>query len=181
MNEFNTLDYNLLIQIHNLTSNNFFDHIMPGISAMGNFGAIWILISLILIIRKEYRMVGIMCILAVIITTIAGEGIIKHLVQRPRPFVQFPSIQLLISEPATYSFPSGHTASSFAVAFVIADRIRKAALPVFVMASAIAFSRIYLMVHYPTDIIAAVLLGFICAKLTVLLCDKFIIKRGLET
>lgn len=181
LNSITAMDYNLLIQIHNLTNNTFFDQIMPVISAMGDLGAIWIIISLLLMLKKEYRMVGLLCILSLLITTIAGEGIIKHLVQRPRPFVQFPEIQLLIKEPMSSSFPSGHTASSFAFAFMLAGKLKKAAVPTFIVAIAVAFSRLYLMVHYPTDIIAGILLGFICAKIAELIYDKYILKKGLET
>jgi len=181
LNSITALDYNLLMQIHNLTGNVFFDQIMPIISAMGNLGAIWIVISLLMLLKKEYRIAGLLCILALLITTMAGEGILKHLVQRPRPFEQFPGIQLLIKEPVSSSFPSGHTASSFAFAFVIAGRIKKATVPAFIMAAAIAFSRLYLMVHYPTDIIAGILLAFICAKITELIYDRLILKKGLST
>ena len=155
------LDLNMLTALHSLVQNSLFDKIMPYITALGNSGLIWIVISIAMICTKKYRMTGILCLSALLLTTVLGEGIIKHLVQRQRPFNHIDSLNLLISEPVSYSFPSGHTGSSFAAATVIASRIHKAAPWVFSFAVIIAFSRLYLMVHYPIDVLAGAILGTI--------------------
>lgn len=178
MINFNTVDFNLLIQIYNVTHNNLFDKIMPGISTLGNLGLVWVLISIVFLINKKYRKVGILCITALILTSIVGEGILKNLIQRPRPFNEVPAMQLLITKPLSYSFPSGHTASSFAAAYIISKGIRKLTIPFFILAALIAFSRMYLFVHYPSDILAGILLGLICAKVTMKFFYKFYPKKS---
>ena len=178
-NSLNSIDYNLLIQIHSVTQNSFLDSVMPYISAMGDMGAIWILFSLILLANKKYRMVGIMCLAALLLTATIGEGVLKNLMQRPRPFVLYPSIQPIIPKPPSFSFPSGHTGSSFAAATVIARNLKKAALPAFALAAAIAFSRLYLMVHYPSDILGGILIGTVCAICAETLLKKYWTRKGL--
>jgi undecaprenyl-diphosphatase len=138
---------------------------MPIITSLGNMGLIWIIIALVLIFNKKYRDVGIMIIASFILTSIIGEGILKNLVQRLRPFIDIPTINLLISKPTSYSFPSGHTASSFAVAGIIFSTLKKFRIPAIILASLIAFSRMYLLVHYPSDILGGILLGIICFKI----------------
>jgi len=178
MINFHTVDFNLLMQIYRATHNGIFDKIMPVITNLGYLGLIWILISIVLLINKKYRKVGILCIVAIILTSIAGEGILKNIIHRPRPFSEAPEMQLLIAKPTTYSFPSGHTASSFAAAYVISKGIKKLTLPVFILAALIAFSRMYLFVHYPSDILGGLLLGLICAKITMAFFNKFYAKKS---
>ena len=141
--------------------NKTFDKIMPIITSAGNLGIVWIIISVLLMTKQDYRVLGQMILMALIITTILGEGIIKHIVIRSRPF-QDKEEKLLINKPITYSFPSGHTASSFAALAVFLQMNGKLGLIVSPIATLIAFSRVYLKVHYPTDVIFGMLLGFTC-------------------
>lgn len=149
--------------------NKVFDRIMPIITSIGNLGIVWIVISVLLITKKDYRILGQMIIIALIITTIVGEGIIKNLVRRKRPFYDESEKELLITKPITYSFPSGHTASSFAVAAVFIKSDNAASFEIIVLANLIAFSRIYLGVHYPSDVIGGGVIGVLCGILTVML------------
>ena len=142
--------------------NKTFDKIMPIITSAGNLGIVWIIISVLLMTKQDYRVLGQMILMALIITTILGEGIIKHIVKRKRPFYGDSDKELLISRPITYSFPSGHTASSFAALAVFIQMNSKLGLIVSPIATLIAFSRVYLKVHYPTDVIFGMLLGFTC-------------------
>lgn len=145
--------------------NAWLDRIMPAITWLGNMGLIWIAVAVLLFINKRHRKTGIMVLVSLIIAAIVGEGIIKHLVQRPRPFVDIPAYKLLISKPLTYSFPSGHTASSFAAAGILWRELRKYRAYILAGASLIAFSRLYLFVHYPSDIIGGIALGLFCSWL----------------
>lgn len=158
------IDMNLLKFIHDYPQNVIFDRVMPVITFLGDKGLIWILISLALIVSKKYRKIGIMTLGALVFSTIIGEGILKHLIRRSRPFLEVPSIHLLIAKPLSYSFPSGHTAAAFAAAGILATMLKKYRAYVIALALLIAFSRMYLFVHYPTDIIGGIIVGLICSK-----------------
>lgn len=158
---FKAIDNKGLKYISEKCQNRTFDKMMPIITMMGNLGVIWFVISSLMFLKVEYRIIGIGVILAVALTTIIGEGIIKHIVRRSRPF-QDKEEKLLINKPITYSFPSGHTASSFAALAVFLQMNGKLGLIVSPIATLIAISRVYLKVHYPTDVIFGMLLGFTC-------------------
>lgn len=166
------IENNILFFIQNNLQNIIFDKVMPFITFLGDRGFIWILLSIFLIVNKKYRHIGILTLISLILCTIIGEVIIKNIVQRPRPFVNYPSIDLLIKPLASYSFPSGHTASSFAAAGILAKYFKKYAALIFGLAGLIAFSRLYLFVHYPGDILAGIVLGLICSKIVVIVFDK---------
>jgi len=157
------IDMGILQFINNNLQNPILDKLMPSVTSLGDGGMIWILISIILMLSKKYRRVGVLSILALILSTVTGELILKNLIQRPRPFYEFPNIQLLIDKPGSYSFPSGHTASSFAVAGVIGVLIKKYRISIMILAGIMAFSRLYLFVHYPTDILGGIILGLTCS------------------
>ncbi|MDP4090634.1 MAG: phosphatase PAP2 family protein [Bacillota bacterium] len=143
------------------------DRSMPIITSLGNLGAVWIVISLWLLRKDIYRPEGLMIISALILATIIGEGIIKHLVRRDRPFVKLEQSTLLINRPLTYSFPSGHSASSFAAAGVFVAMDGRMGIFAVILAGLIAFSRLYLRVHYPFDVITGVLLGISCSIIVI--------------
>lgn len=159
------IDFNILIFIHNTTPNIIFDKVMLCITLLGNMGMVWIIISILLVLNRKYRYVGIMCMASLILAAILGEGILKNIIQRPRPFSQVPAVSILITKPMSYSFPSGHTASSFAVAGIISNTLRKYKIYAILLATLIAFSRLYLFVHYPSDILAGILLGVMCSRI----------------
>lgn len=165
---FKRMDNTILRWINVKLRNKTFDKIMPSITSIGDLGIIWIIISVLLITKKDYRVLGQMILTALVITTIIGEGIIKNIVKRKRPFYGDDK-ELLISRPITYSFPSGHTASSFAVATVFIKTDNAASLEIMLLAGLIAFSRIYLGVHYPSDVIGGVIIGALCGAITVIL------------
>lgn len=161
LNFLKIIDNKGLKYISEKCKNRTFDRIMPIITMMGNLGIIWLVISVLMLLKVEDRIIGISVILALILTTIIGEGIIKHIVKRNRPFQNYED-ELLINKPITYSFPSGHTASSFAALAVFLQMNGKLGLIMSPIATLIAFSRIYLKVHYPTDVIFGIVLGITC-------------------
>ena len=166
---FKKVDNTILRWINVKFRNKTFDKIMPIITSAGNLGIIWIVISVLLITKKDYRVLGQTILIALVITTIIGEGVIKNIVKRKRPFYGDDDKELLISRPITYSFPSGHTASSFAVATVFIKTDNAASLEIMLLACLIAFSRIYLGVHYPSDVIGGGIIGTLCGLITVML------------
>lgn len=158
---FRAIDNKGLKYISEKCKNRTFDKIMPIITVMGNLGVVWIVISILMLLKVEDRIIGIAVILSLMLTTIIGEGIIKHIVKRSRPF-QHNEEKLLVNKPITYSFPSGHTASSFSALVVFLQMNGKLGLIMSPIATLIAFSRIYLKVHYPTDVICGMILGITC-------------------
>ncbi|WP_288221982.1 phosphatase PAP2 family protein [uncultured Clostridium sp.] len=174
---FNNLDIGILYFIRDSFSNPFMDKLMVFITSLGDKGFIWIAIGIILLIQKKYRKVGFILLLALLINAIIGEGIIKNIVQRPRAFITYPNINIIINPPTSFSFPSGHTASSFAAAVVIGYYIKEWKYISYSLATLIAFSRLYLFVHYPSDIIGGILLGIISALLTIRIAKSINIKK----
>jgi len=166
------LDNYILLCIKNNMHGHIMDRAMVIITYLGNGGFIWILIAALLMSNKKYRNIGFMALGALMLSTILCEGILKHVVQRIRPSAYIPAVNLLISKPLSYSFPSGHAASSFAAAGVLVKYFKSYALEFFSLAFLIAFSRLYLYVHYPTDVLAGIILGLICSKITIYMFSR---------
>ena len=137
--DFQILDF---IQTHIRTP--FLDDFFSRITHLGDAGTIWILIAVFLSFTKKYRKAGVGMLIAMLVTYILGDHIIKPLAGRARPFTHR-DIELLIPPPGQYSFPSGHTASSFCAAVYLFLYNKKLGIPAFVLAALIAFSRLYLL------------------------------------
>ena len=154
------------------------DQIMIFITRLGDAGIVWIAAAIVLLIVPKTRKSGLIVALALIFDLILCNGILKNLFARVRPFNVNKTVELLIAKPVDFSFPSGHTAASFATIsalfFAGQKKLWKAAL---VLGILIAISRMYLYVHYPTDILggalAGVLTGFLGAK-----CGKWSVQRA---
>lgn len=153
------------------------DHFFIGITKLGDAGIIWIFLTILLLILPKMRKYGLAMLVGLCIDVIVCNGLLKNLVARTRPCDVNTAIQLLISHPTDYSFPSGHTAASFtavaALYFSGDKKIWKAAI---VLGILIAFSRMYLYVHYPTDILGGALIGifsgFVGAKIVCYIMKK---------
>ena len=134
--------------------------IMKFFTTIGEGGAVWILAAVLLLLFKKTRKAGIILAGALILCLLSCNIALKNLVARPRPCWRREDLEMLIAIPKDFSFPSGHTAASFtavvALSFAGEKRAWKAAL---VLACLIAFSRMYLYVHYPTDVLGGVLVG----------------------
>ncbi len=148
------------------------DKIMIFITALGNGGIVWICLGLILAVVPKTRKCGICMLLSMAMTFVLGNLVIKNLVARPRPFTIATEIALKIPQPREYSFPSGHTMNSFTAATALFLYYKKPGVAAFVLAALIAFSRMYLFVHYPTDILGGILLGIMDALLIFRLTSK---------
>lgn len=141
------------------------DAVMIFVTTLGNGGFIWIVLSVVLIVIPRTRKCGLGMLLAMAITFLLGNLILKNIIARPRPFAVDTSVMLLIPKPSEYSFPSGHTSSSFAAACTLYAYYRKPGVAALLVAGMIAFSRMYLFVHYPTDILGGMLIGGLIALL----------------
>lgn len=146
---------------------------MVFMSAIGSKGFVWFCLCVPLLIVLRWRNIGVNVILGLAVAHIAGEILIKHIVCRIRPCHKLEDEYLIVKRPRYYSFPSGHTTSSFAVFAVILLRLGgPLALAVAVVAITIGFSRVYLRVHYLTDVLFGILLGTLCGALSVELMQQ---------
>ena len=137
----------------------FLDKLMVFITSLGNAGIIWIVMTIVFLLIPKMRKTGAVMAAALIIDLLLCNVILKNLVARTRPYDVNTGVQLLVSRLHDYSFPSGHTSASFAAALAIILWDRKKGIPAVILAALIAVSRLYLTVHYPTDVLASLLLG----------------------
>lgn len=141
--------------------------VMIFLSAIGEYGMFWVLISLVLVMFNKTRQCGIAMMIGMALSFLVGNVLLKNLIGRARPFIVDASIQLLVPFPSEYSFPSGHTINSFVAAVTIYLYNKKWGIAALIVAASIAFSRLYLFVHYPTDILGGMVLGTLISCLVV--------------
>lgn len=153
------------------------DVAMPIITLLGDAGIFWIAVSVLFMITKKYRKTGIGMMLALMMGLLVCNIWLKPTVARMRPYdfqMQYflKEIPLLAGGMHDFSFPSGHTIASFEAAVVILLNNKKLGIAAMILACLIAFSRLYLYVHYPTDVICSVILGTAFAFLGNFLAGK---------
>lgn len=153
------LDFSVLYAIQDALRCGFFDFLMPKITWLGNGGLIWILAAAVLLCIRKRRRYGVLLLIGLALGLLIGNIILKNAAARPRPCWLDPTVQLLIRAPRDYSFPSGHTMASVIGATVLTGADRRFAPVAIPLAALIAFSRLYLFVHFPSDVLAAVLIG----------------------
>ena len=144
------------------------------LTRLGDLGMVWIFIGLVLMICPSSRKLGKLVLIALLLNFIICNLILKPTFSRVRPFEINDTINMIIKKPKDYSFPSGHTSASFTVVFGLYYGFKTKGFryarylfyPSLVLAVLISFSRMYLYVHYPSDIIAGVVLGFACSYFT---------------
>jgi len=154
-----TFEFEILKWINSFFQSDFMDFLMTKISWIGNNGAVWIVVALVMLALPKYRRCGAVMAAGLILGLVFGNIILKNLIARPRPCWIFEGIEMVITVPKDYSFPSGHTLSSFVSAFVILGRDRQLGIIAFCVAAVMAFSRLYLFVHFPTDILGGIMLA----------------------
>ncbi len=162
----------VLKSIQSIFGCRFMDFLMPGISLLGNGGFVWILCGIILLFTKKHRRFGIMMLAGMLIGFLIGNIALKNLIARPRPCWIESTYPLLIENPSDFSHPSGHTLSSFISAFVLLKADRRLGYSAMTLAILIAFSRLYLFVHFPTDVLAGILLAYLIYKFVYLINVK---------
>ena len=160
------LDWTILHEIRAFLTCPLLDMLMPKITMLGNSGAVWILAAGGLLCTKKYRKYGIIMLAGLAMGGLVGNVFLKHLIARPRPCWLDQSVPLLIAVPNDYSFPSGHTLASVIGATILTAADRRFGLIAIPLAILIAFSRLYLYVHFPSDILGAVILGLGIGALT---------------
>jgi undecaprenyl-diphosphatase len=135
------------------------DAALSAASHLADHGEVWILLAVILLLIKGQRRYGAAVACALALELISCNVILKPLVGRARPFMVNAAVELLVQAPRDASFPSGHTASSFAAVFALRTAGSPLWKPALALATVIAFSRLYLYVHWPSDVLGGILLG----------------------
>ncbi len=191
--------YSFIDSIFNVGENPVADGIWTFITHLGDDGVLWIILGIALLIPKKTRKWGVCLFLGLAVSTLLNNIILKDIIARPRPFWEpgtgrmvdgvfqawkgeftwpegmdyvFPN---LIEKSNSWSFPSGHTATSVGAAFaymLIANK--KSGIPVFIVSLLIGISRAYVRIHYPTDVIAGIIVGIISGVIAYVIFKKLI-------
>ena len=162
------LDGEILLQIQQHLRTDMLTPFMKSVTFLGNGGWFWILCAVVLLAIPKTRKTGYAAVLSLIFGVIVTNLLLKNIVARPRPFAEIEALIPLIAKPTDFSFPSGHTTASFAVALVMLRMLpKKIGIPAVVLAALVAFSRLYLGVHYPTDVLAGFVVALVGSSLAV--------------
>lgn len=175
------LDWNILHWIHDTTARPFPDFLMPKITALGNGGAVWLAAAGGLACTKKYRKQGVLLLGGLTAGVLVGNVFLKNVIARPRPCWLDQSVPLLVKVPKDYSFPSGHTLSSVIGAVILTRTDRRFGWAAIPLASLISFSRLYLYVHFPSDILGAAVPGVAIGELTFRWGGRALEKRAAQT
>lgn len=162
------LDGEILLQIQQHLRTDMLTPLMKFVTFLGNGGWFWILCAVVLLAIPKTRKTGYAAVLSLIFGVIVTNLLLKNIVARPRPFAEIEALIPLTAKPTDFSFPSGHTTASFAVALVMLRMLpKKIGIPAVVLAALVAFSRLYLGVHYPTDVLAGFVVALVGSSLAV--------------
>ncbi|MBD5460086.1 MAG: phosphatase PAP2 family protein [Lachnospiraceae bacterium] len=165
------MELEILHWIQNLHTD-WLDPIMIFVTTLGEGGIIWCALALVLLFFPKTRRCGKLMVAVMMFSFLLGNLILKNIIARGRPFTVDTTVSLLIKEPGEYSFPSGHTLNGFSAATMLFLHYRGPGIAAFVLAGIIAFSRMYLFVHYPTDILGGLILGVVDALVIYLIAAR---------
>lgn len=176
-----TMDGRGFNYINHSLQNPLFDFIMPWLTHIGSGGLVWLFVAFVLAVfgRGKGRKMAFLAMIALLLGWFFSDEILKNIVARPRPFLHFADVRILADKPAQFSFPSGHTTTSFAPATVLFRKSHLLGVTALILAALIGFSRIYVGVHYPLDVVGGVVLGGLTGWLVVRYehdLDKIIIR-----
>ncbi len=167
------LDSSILLWIQENLRSELLTPLLTFITTTGNGGLIWIVLTCFLLAFKKTRKAGAVCAMALILSLVFTNLLIKPLVARVRPYEVIEGLIPLIEKQRDFSFPSGHSSAAFAAAWVMLRKLpKKLGAPAMVYAAIIAFSRLYLGVHYPSDVLAGIVLGILYAAVAMWLASK---------
>ena len=160
------LDGEILLLIQEHLRTDMLTPFMKSVTFLGNGGWFWILCAVVLLAVPKTRKTGYAAALSLIFGAIVTNLLLKNIVARPRPFAEIAALIPMITKPKDFSFPSGHTTASFAVALVMLRMLpKKFGIPAVILAGMVAFSRLYLGVHYPGDVLGGFLVAVFASTL----------------
>lgn len=152
-------DWSILYGIQEHIRCAFLDAVMPVITLLGDAGIVWIIAALAMMFTKKLRRTGVIMAIGLVVGVLIGNLLLKNLIARERPCWLDESVLMLVKVPKDFSFPSGHTLASVISATVLVFADRRFAFAAIPLAVLIAFSRLYLFVHFPSDVFCGALLG----------------------
>lgn len=168
-----TIDGNILLWIQEYFRQDFMTPFWKFITFLGDSGWFWITLSVLLLLSKQTRRTGVTALLALGLGALITNVALKNMVARIRPYEVIEGLVLLVKEQSDFSFPSGHSCASFAAAVVYYKMLpKKYGISAVILAALIAFSRLYVGVHYPSDVIAGSVIGILVALLAYVLVEK---------
>lgn len=173
----NLFEINILYWIREHLTCPFLDWLMPPLSALSAHGEIWILLAVVLICIPKTRRAGLTVGVALLMGYLIGNMGLKNIIGRVRPY-DVVDVPLLVERLHDFAFPSGHTLASFGAATALTLHYRRWGAAALVLAAIIGFSRLYLFVHYPTDVAAGALLGVALAFLARWMVDTVYEKKN---
>jgi Membrane-associated phospholipid phosphatase len=180
-NEEVNMETAILLFIQEYIRCDFLNPIVIFITHLGDAGIFWILLTVILLLFKKTRPIAYIMTVSMVLSLLINNGILKNTVMRIRPYDAIIGLNRIIEAQKDYSFPSGHSACSFAAAIVILKTTdKKYGIPVVILALFISLSRLYVGVHYPTDVLFGIVSGSIIACLSVFLFKKYNIIKNEE-
>ena len=161
------MDFSILYAIQGMRNPALDGFILALTSLMGSYGQIWLVVGAVLCIFKKTRRCGVAVLVSYALVFLVGQFGLKDLIARARPCHLDETVELLVKRPSSYSCPSTHTAWAFAAATSILMYFRRPGVAVMLVAALIGFSRLYLFVHFPTDVLLGAALGIVLALVTV--------------
>jgi undecaprenyl-diphosphatase len=163
------MDQAVLEYFQSVVTDSWLTQVMKVFTTLGDAGLVWILLAIAFLIFPKTRQMGVAVALALIVMVFANNVVLKSLFARERPFNTYSDILVLITKPTSLSFPSGHTSASFAFVAAVFPYRRGWAVAFLPLAAVIAFSRIYLSVHYFTDVLGGLAFGILFGVIGVVL------------
>lgn len=149
----------------------FFDTIFLFFTKLpGSIGQLWLIVGVALLIFKQTRKTGAAVLISYIGVLLFGELLLKHVVSRLRPCQIDQAFAMLVERPTSSSFPSTHSAFAFGAATAIFLNYKKAGAAALIVAALVAFSRLYLFLHFPTDVLCGIILGVALGFAAVRIC-----------
>lgn len=146
---------------------------------LGNYGRLWIGIILLVFLFGAYRNSAIIAVFSLASTFLVVDFIIKPIVSRTRPYMALEHLSRLVPVEKSFSFPSGHAATAFAVAYVMVRKIPfRYGISCITLAILMAFSRVYVGVHYPSDVIFGAIVGIIIGEISIQVGNRFLKEKA---
>jgi undecaprenyl-diphosphatase len=176
------MDGSILLWIQQHVRREWATPVVKLITHLGDAGAVWLVLTLLCLVLAKTRKVGILMAASTILNFLVNNVCLKNLVARTRPYEVIPGLQRIIEAQSDFSFPSGHSGASFAVAVVMLMMFpKKVGIPAMALAVLIALSRLYVGVHNPTDVLAGALVGTLAAVIVCVAYKKIFQKeKGIQ-